>query len=104
MHIRSYSGLLIKDAVPIHDAEKNPLQPSPDDKESSSQDNVRPQPSRAPSDAIGSRESERTPYDHTMGNGTPMCNICHARLSPKVIAYKVFTAILDGYDAIIRSA
>ena len=29
----SYSGLFIKDAVPIHDVEKNPLQPSPDDKD-----------------------------------------------------------------------
>ena len=29
----NYSGLFIKDAVPIHDAEKNPLQPSPDDKD-----------------------------------------------------------------------
>ena len=27
----SYSGLFIKDAVPIHDVEKNPLQPSPGD-------------------------------------------------------------------------
>ena len=31
----SYSGLFIKDAVPIHDVEKNPLQPSPDDKDAS---------------------------------------------------------------------
>ena len=29
----SHSGLFIKDAVPIHDVEKNPLQPSPDDKD-----------------------------------------------------------------------
>ena len=29
----SYSGLFIKDAAPIHDVEKNPLQPSPDDKD-----------------------------------------------------------------------
>ena len=29
----SYSGLFIKDAVPIHDVEKNPLQLSPDDKD-----------------------------------------------------------------------
>ena len=29
----SYSGLFIKGAVPIHDAEKNPLQPSPGDKD-----------------------------------------------------------------------
>ena len=28
----SYFGLFIKDAVPIHDVEKNPLQPSPDDR------------------------------------------------------------------------
>ena len=28
----SYSGLLIKDAVPVHDTMKNMLQPSPDDK------------------------------------------------------------------------
>ena len=27
------SGLFIKDAVPIHGVEKNPLQPSPDDKD-----------------------------------------------------------------------
>ena len=29
----SYSGLFIKDAAPIHDVEKNPLQPSPDEKD-----------------------------------------------------------------------
>ena len=29
----SYSGLCIKDAAPIHDVEKNSLQPSPDDKD-----------------------------------------------------------------------
>ena len=29
----SYYGLFIKDAVPIHDVENNPLQPSPDDKD-----------------------------------------------------------------------
>ena len=29
----SYPGLFIKDAVPIHDVEKNPLQPSPGDKD-----------------------------------------------------------------------
>ena len=29
----SYSGLCIKDAVPIHDVEKHPLQPSPDDRD-----------------------------------------------------------------------
>ena len=29
----SYSGLFIKDAVPIHGVEKNPLQKSPDDKD-----------------------------------------------------------------------
>ena len=29
----TYYGLCIKDAVPIHDVEKNPLQPSPDDKD-----------------------------------------------------------------------
>ena len=29
----SYSGLFIKVAVPIHEVEKNPLQPSPDDKD-----------------------------------------------------------------------
>ena len=29
----SYSGLCIKDAVPTHDVEKNPLQPSPGDKD-----------------------------------------------------------------------
>ena len=29
----SYSGSSIKDAAPIHDVEKNPLQPSPDDKD-----------------------------------------------------------------------
>ena len=28
----NYYGLFIKDAAPIHDVEKNPLQPSPDDK------------------------------------------------------------------------
>ena len=27
----SYSGLFIKDAVPLHDVERNPLTPSPDD-------------------------------------------------------------------------
>ena len=27
----SYKGLFIKDAVPIHDAEHNPLTPSPED-------------------------------------------------------------------------
>ena len=31
----SYYGLCIKDAAPIHDVEKNPLQPSPDDKDAS---------------------------------------------------------------------
>ena len=29
----NYYDLFIKDAVPIHDVEKNPLQPSPDDKD-----------------------------------------------------------------------
>ena len=29
----SYSGLFIKDAVPVHDVEHNPLTPSPDDSE-----------------------------------------------------------------------
>ena len=29
----SYSGVFIKDAVPIHDVEKNRLQPSPVDKD-----------------------------------------------------------------------
>ena len=29
----SYPGSFIKDAVPIHDVEKNPLQPSPDDQD-----------------------------------------------------------------------
>ena len=29
----SYLVLFIKDAVPIHDVEKNPLQPPPDDKD-----------------------------------------------------------------------
>ena len=29
----SYSGLFIKDAIPIHDVEHNPLTPSPDDNE-----------------------------------------------------------------------
>ena len=29
----NYYGLFIKDAAPIHDVEKNPLQPSPDDKD-----------------------------------------------------------------------
>ena len=28
-----YSGLFIKDAVPLHDIMKNPLTPSPDDSE-----------------------------------------------------------------------
>ena len=27
----SYKGLFVKDAVPLHDVEKNPLEPSPDD-------------------------------------------------------------------------
>ena len=29
----SYSGLFIKDDVPLHDVERNPLQTSPDDSE-----------------------------------------------------------------------
>ena len=29
----SYKGLFIKDAVPLHDVERNPLQTSPDDSE-----------------------------------------------------------------------
>ena len=29
----SYSGLFIKDAIPIHDVQHNPLTPSPDDNE-----------------------------------------------------------------------
>ena len=28
----NHSGLFVKDAAPIHEVEKNPLQPSPDDK------------------------------------------------------------------------
>ena len=30
---RSYKGLFIKDAVPLHDTPKNMLEPSPDDSE-----------------------------------------------------------------------
>ena len=29
----SYSGLFIKDALPVHDTPENPLTPSPDDSE-----------------------------------------------------------------------